>query len=401
MKTIVFVRRAVTPRLYNEVFALKQTGKYKLILVSGVFDQNILRLFNKIFDKILLFNPINLQNLGLTQKVKSSSLIHVMKYLIIRYIDSWTGLLSERKRLPVVIKTLNADLFNIISEPGLIARIMKNTNVPVIIDVLDGSAAKGIEKLSKREYEREKYCFQHANGIIHRGPKIEIDYYKSHGYKITCPMLRYLDYCNKEFFAEPNVKKLSSEDRKYHIAHIGSGIFSHQGVAMIKKIIKQKIHYHLYSIPHSLISPNIFKELIMLNKNEKYFHFEKPVPFDKVAIEISKYDFGAHIREKKSYQGFSPIILKVVTSNRIYTYLEAGLPIMISDHYECMKKIVEENKVCLSVKDEELNNLHNIIDKCNYEELRANVFKVREKLLIDNYAEKLEEFYDSIIQGRL
>ncbi|MCG2825361.1 MAG: hypothetical protein L6265_02070 [Thermoplasmatales archaeon] len=396
MKTIVFVRNAANPRMYNQMFALKQTNKYRLIHVCKTFDSYTLSRFNKVFDKIICYQPLDLQKHGLRQNVKSSFPIHFMRYVIAHYIDPRIGHLGERIRLPSLLKQLKVDVFNCLGTCELTAQVIKNTKSPVILDFHNGSISKGIENLSKEEYERDKYCFEHASGIIHRGPKFEMDYYRSHGYKITCPIFHYVDGCNKEFFVKHNVKKLSDEDREYHLVNTGSGLYSHDNIIFTKKITKQKIHMHIYPVPHSIISPIVFKELIKLNKTEKYFHLEKAVPFDKVPQEISKYDFGLNMTG--DLHKYRQEYLKIASGYRIFTYFEASLPIILSNRMEFMKKIVEENKAGFSVKDNEIDDIQNMIKKYNYKELRENVFRAREKLSINNYAERLIKFYDEIIQ---
>lgn len=402
MKTIVFVRIIPNPRMYNQAFALKQTDKYRLVLVCETFDQYTLGRFYKVFDKIICYQPLDLQRPWLSQNVKSPPALHFMKYVISHYIDTRIENLSRRVRLPAIIKHLKADVFNCVGtyEFELTAQIIKNTKSPVILDIHNGSISKGIENLSKKEYERDKYCLEHTSGIIHRGPVAEMDYYRSHGYKITCSVLHYVDCCNKEFFANNNVKKLSSEDGECHIVQIGSGFSSYHNITFVKKITKQKIHLHLYPVPHSIISPVIFREFVKLNKTEKYFHLEKPIPFDKIPQEISKYNFGSVLHMPAYLNQRGRLYYKIGTSYRIFTFFEAGLPIIINDCMEYMKKIVEENKAGFSVKDNEIDDLQNIIKKYNYEELRENTLRAREKLLIDNYAERLTKFYDDIIQIR-
>jgi len=62
------------------------------------------------------------------------------------------------------------------------------------------------------------------------------------------------------------------------------------------------------------------------------------------------------------------------------------------------RKIVEKYKIGFAVKDNEYDSLKSIIDKYNYIELQKNVFKVREKFLINNNIKRLDDFYRSIIE---
>ncbi|MBU4501658.1 MAG: hypothetical protein KKA79_03640, partial [Nanoarchaeota archaeon] len=183
MKTIAFVRNAVSPRMYNQVYALKQTNKYRLILVCKTFDQYALGRFNNVFDEIVCYQPIDLQKHGLGQNIKSSLSVHFMKYVIAHYIDARVGRLSERMKLPPLLKKLEPDMFNCLGTSKLTANVIKNAECPVVLDFHNGTIGEGIENLSKEEHDRDKYCFEHANGIVHRGPDLEIDYYRNHGYK--------------------------------------------------------------------------------------------------------------------------------------------------------------------------------------------------------------------------
>lgn len=400
MKTIVFVRGKPNPRMYNQVLALKRSGNYRLILLCKTFDHCNFSIFSKIFDDIVCYQHLDLQKNGFYQNIDSSPKLHFIKYMVASYIDPWMGNLSELTRLPSIMKHLKADVYNCPGGPyELTQRVIKNTKCPVILDLHNGSISKGIENLSKMKYEIDKYNFEHVAGIIHRGAKFETKYYRDHGYNILCPVFIHRDYSNREFFVGRNVKKLSSDDREYHIVNMGGGFSSRYIFHTLKKLGKQKIHFHLYLVPHSIISPVIFKSYIRLNETESYFHLEKAVPVDKVHKEISKYDFGSMVYTPEYLDQYQPKYLKIATAYRIFTYLEAGLPIIVSKRMEYIKNMVEENKIGFSVKDGEFDNLHNTIDSYDYEELRRNVFKTREKLLFDKHEKDLVNFYDTIIEN--
>jgi hypothetical protein len=256
------------------------------------------------------------------------------------------------------------------------------------MDLQDGTIGAGIQNLTKEQREQDQFCFENVAGIIHRGPDSEIDYYRSFGYKFNCPILRHLDCCNKDFFADSNTKKLSDEDGEYHLVSMGAGMNNRDLPAMVKKIVAQKIHYHLYVVPYSWVNPELFRELYKIKISSKYFHLEKALPFNIVPSEIAKYDFG------------SKIDTIVIIPYRIYTWLEAGLPIVISDRFVGMKNILKSYKVGLSIKNEELHNLHKTLDSCDCKELRKNVLTVREKLSLDKNKDDLINFYDSVINTK-
>ncbi|MBU4501201.1 MAG: hypothetical protein KKA79_01315 [Nanoarchaeota archaeon] len=296
MKTVVFLRREPTSRLYNLAYALKKTNKYRVVLVCDRFDNYNLSKFNQVFDEIICYQILDFRKYSLLPTLRGSYLSDLVKDIISFSINWKIGYLCEHLTLPKILKKINPDACVCQhTEHFLTTQVIKNVKCPVILNVHNGSRAVGIESLSKKEYNLEKYCFEHAGGIIHRGPEFEIDYYREHRYNITCPILRYLDYCNKEFFLDYEAKKLSMQDKEYHLVDIGGGFSAYIfPTSNIKKITNQKMHFHQYFpryIPHMFVyqsSHKVYRDIVNLYKSEKYFHFERPMPFDKITHEISK-----------------------------------------------------------------------------------------------------------------
>lgn len=401
MKTIVFLRHNPYPRMYNQAYALKQTKKYRTILLCRNFDEKNLGIFREVFDEIYCYQPtlLDLKQLGFAQKSNDSPMVHTFKVLMTdNALGPFLQKLSYRTRFFSLLKKIKADAYNCCSQGELIYIALKNTGKPVVMDLHDGSIMWGIENLSKEDYDINKYCFEHVNGIIYRGPNLEIDYYKKHGYKITAPLLNYFDYCNRDFFVKKDVKKLSAEDGEYHLVSIGSGMQSPFIPELLKRFFKQKIHFHIYLVPYSTVW-NVYQQYSHLDKTEKYFHLHSAVPFNQVQQEISKYDFGAIIRPLELMGRATPEALKIAArSYRQYNFFEAGLPLIISDKLEYLTKIAEDNKVGFGINNDDIDNLKKIIDSYDYNDLKSNVSKFREEWLIDNHIKRLDSFYESILK---
>lgn len=398
MKKIVFARKSPTPRLYNEALSLKKVRDYKLIFLCETFNRNSLGLFNKVFNEIICLKPpvLDWNNYGLAQNGRNSPKIHHLKNLVSPPIDRIAEPIAK-KRLRYFLRLIKADMYNCRDTYEFARTVIENVNNrPVIMDLQDGNIVAGIQNLSERDRERDKYCFENVAGIIHRGPQSEIEYYKKFNYEITCPTYRYLDYCNKEFFADPNTKKLSEKDGEFHLVSMGAGMNNYDLSHMINRIVNQKIHYHLYLVPHSWVDTDRFKILYDLSKSSKYFHMERPISFNKVPQEIAKYDFGVKIDSPDHLAPMQPEYLKIGVPYRRNTYLEAGLPIISSVKWVSISEWTKKHNIGFSIKNELLENLHEKIHKCNYDELRKNVLKLREEMLYDKYAEGLAKFYDEI-----
>jgi hypothetical protein len=88
--------------------------------------------------------------------------------------------------------------------------------------------------------------------------------------------------------------------------------------------------------------------------------------------------------------------LDMCTSNKFFNYLEAGIPIIVSDELKFMSWIVKRYQIGIVVKKEELNNLKNIIFEHDYNQMIENVIKVREKLSFQYNNKRLLLFLNSI-----
>lgn len=398
-KTIVFIRGAPSPRLYNEVYALKKSKRYKIVLICRVFDYEYMRKFDELFDEVIYYqNPlVDIRRFGLTQNIKDYPVVHHIKGIMFDLLNLPIKKLYKPEWLiPSILQKVDADVFNCCgTEPTELTEIvLRNTNRPIVMDLHNGTIAFGIESLTKRRYEMDKYCFENVSGIIHRGSKYEIPYYKKHGYKINVPVFVYRDYCNKEFFADHNAKKLSDSDGECHIVSMGSGMNLTNILSIIKRVIKQRIHFHLYLIPHSITGINVYRKYFDLDKTNRYFHLEEPVPFHLVPKEIAKYDYGAILWNPKTTLDSN----RCNQSYRIYSFMDANLPIIVLDEFEFMKQIIQDNKIGFSVTDNDIDKLADFIKNSDYRQLKENVSKTREKLSVDNYIEGLADFYDSITE---
>lgn len=389
-KEIIFVSLKPHIREYKHALALKRTNNYYLKLIAFEIKPNFD--FDNVFDEVLIFGPQEITKNKLFYKGVGLTLLAHSKYY--------------HKKLAKIIKKENPNLFHTFANyhHEMSDIVMENTNVPVIYDGQDFLGISfGLENISEEKKQKEKYCFENADGIIRKGPPFEIDYYRQNGYKINCPELKFLPYCDKRLFVN-GTKKLSDEDGEIHLVYTGSiennyKIRYQYFIPLAKILAKQRIHFHIYSGSVSGIKKRDykkFKEYYELDKSEKYFHFHESVPFSKLHVGISKYDFGLSIHENFPMPLWTREKMMTSIGNKFFSYLEASLPIIVSEHIIHNREIVEQYKVGFSVKDEELVKLKNILDKTNIEFFRSNVLNERKRLTINYNSNSLIEFYNLI-----
>ena len=399
MKTIVFARNSPTPRLYNEVYALKQKREFKLIFLCGTFNKSSIGLFSKVFDEIISIKPpvLDYSNYGLAQDGSDSLRIHEFKNIINPWFDKLANPISK-KRWNYFLKTLDADIYNCRDTYELTRNVIETTKKPTIIDLQDGHIVAGVNNLTDRVRQTDQFCFENAAGIIHRGPQSEIEYYKKHGYDITCPTFRYLDYCNNDFMPESEVKKLSDDDGEPHLVAMGAGMNDKGLAPMIKNITGQKIHFHLYLVPHSWVDIDRFRVLKNMASSNNYFHMECPVPFNIVPSEIAKYDFGIKIDPDDHLAPMSKDYLKLGVPYRRNTWLEASLPIIVSSQWVSLSEWIKKHDIGFSIKNKELDKLKKEIEKHDYKKMKKNVIEYRTTMMLDKYMDNLAEYYDVLFE---
>jgi hypothetical protein len=391
MRTICFVKQNPQVRIYKQAKALKKTGRYRLILIAQRYDK---KLFSDVFDEIIDFgSEYNyVPKLGFNFFGKNITVSKILNRIF----------KFDERSLARIIKEIDADLFHAHAEPNNIPKIvMENATKPVVFDAYDFSGiSSGIENLNEKERIAEKYCLEHADGIVRKGPPLEIEYYRQHGYKIKCPEIQWLDYCDENLFVDMSTKKLSEEDGEVHLVYAGNICVDPKYafcyfIPLGIQLAKQKIHLHLYSNPYQYATS---KEYLELDKKEKYFHFHNPVPFTELSREIAKYDYGSVISENVNSDRFTDEKKKVAHGNKIFGYLEAGLPTIVSKHWEWMKETVEQYKIGFSIGESEINKLAEILKKISYENVVNNVNIARKDLSLSAQSGNLVEFYDEVVK---
>jgi len=213
---------------------------------------------------------------------------------------------------------------------------------PVVYDPYD--CVKGMFnkkfKLSWIEEWAEKVFFKKADHLCARS--LEPQYLKRHyGYKLP-PSTYFPDY---SWCAPPiHTDKVLKNCEELSIVYVGGinvenkypeGYKIGQLLEIGRILGKQKIHLHIY--PAFPLNDNNFKEYFSLyfTESEKnfYFHIHTPLEKSELLKVIGKYDAAINILPHESISdtkiAYSKAKIKFCTSNKIFDYIEGGLPIIL------------------------------------------------------------------------
>ncbi|MFH1004127.1 MAG: hypothetical protein V1781_01310 [Bacteroidota bacterium] len=253
----------------------------------------------------------------------------------------------------------------------------------------------------KKELPYEKACLEHADGIVAHSlePNVALRKYdiKKKPKTIFFPL-----YCDDDSFCE-NKKNISPEN--IHIVYAGGVAGSHRNPRqygniqfhwLIEKLSSQKIHFHIYPSPSNF--PADYEEYKFIEKQNMFFHFHNPIAQNKLAMELSKYHFGIlPFFRGDSQQGENKY--KFATTLKLFNYIEAGIPVLVSKDIIYQSWIVERYKagIILSSK-KDIDNLKEIILKMEYKKLSDDLKENRNKISLSRNIPRLIKFYDRIRQ---
>lgn len=380
-KQIIFVETNPMVPIYKMARLLKLSKNYETVLVS--FSKVNIDYQKKAFDKIII--------LDLDAPLSPKSIFQTIKKLNQR---RYKSIFKELKKLnPYIVQITGPNPL-----PLLAFYLFKNK--PIIYFAHDiwqpygkkFSIIKGSGRMIYLNTIIEKFMFRKAAGTIYKGPEGCLNLLS---YKIPHPTISFLPYCLDEWIIKPKLNK----NKEWHLVFVGGPWIKWNGHAsfdeIINKLSHQKIHFHIYSSSNDEYQKIHFQEVA---KSNKYFHFHEKIPAEKLGEEISKYDYGVHFDFIDS-SVINPNFTKITFGNKILSYIEAGLPIIVSEDCEFTCKFVKENNAGFSIGHTELGNLKTLLNKQNKSKVKLNVRKAQQKLLLSKHMMEIENFYKKVSEG--
>jgi hypothetical protein len=374
-KKILYISFAPPFNLMRQSIYLRKTGEFETILLMeapwlGDFISNF-------FDTVYIYDSI--YTLAYILKEVRPHLIHVQGSICN---SDYFGILARLLGKSKVI-------FEFFDIPSLCVPKKDATEIWNKVDVELG-------------FFSERFACERSDGLILGYSPEAVDILKSR-YHINTPILEFHSYTCDEFISSDN-SKYSDVDGNIHLVYGGHIAYSHlpgkfygdvQFHSLIEKLTKQGIYFDMYTtLPLlSRIKANkCFLDYKLLSEKNQLFNFKKGLPVNKATVEFSKYDFGAmiYLFDRGTFmEGHN----RTRMPGKVFTYLEAGLPILVSEELQYVAKLVKEYEIGIVVSQKDLDNLPEVINSYDREKLRANVKKAREELSMKKHIGRLINFY--------
>lgn len=344
-----------------------------------------------------------------SQKFELALLHHRSARMVANQIHPSCSLISFRNKfhLKRILSVANQELLIAYSsQPEFAAIAIGNTQSKTLFDPYDCLVVYyGLHphlNWMKKEIPHEHFCFAKSNGIIARNLEVKESLRR---YNLPSKSnILFSDYCdNSNFtFATKSIAKGAEISLVYAGGLYGkSARSSSHGIenfdALIESLPSNRIELHLYPNPDAPI--DYYYDYILEQKNNPFLKVHQTIPQKEMGKELSKYHFGVLPHFKEENAKISDAKLAFGTSNKFFNFLEAGLPILVSNEMIYMAWLVKRYQIGIVFSEKEQHNLRSIIEQCNYSVLQQNVLKVREKLSMQHNQQRFIKFVQQFLNS--
>jgi hypothetical protein len=277
------------------------------------------------------------------------------------------------------------------------------TEVPFVLDMQDVIVTyHGLMPpfaWARKELQYEKSCLRHADLVIGQSLEPRVGFLR---YDISPrPKTMFFPlYCDEDAW-QPNEGKHLREG--IHLVYAGGIAGSHRdrrqfGIlqfhSLIASLAKQEIHFHVYPSP-STLKPD-YEEYFGIAAKNPFFHMHDPVSHHQLTQELARYHFGIlpFFREDSDLKEDKMVYS---TSLKMYNFIEAGLPVLISRDIAYQAWMIQRGKAGKLIKKDDVPTIREQIEALDYQQLLSQVTEYRASLALSAHIPRLVQQYEHLI----
>ena len=381
-KTVLFIARHPTHDFVRISDALRKTGEFETGIL--VLHPTLKAMLHKHFDYVYVYPSMFDLAAVMTKlrpwlvQVQGSSAFYPFPFLARALMD--TPLITTVMDIPSIFKPNEAAYEGRGGEPDY---------------VIDRTL--------------ERFPYSHSDGITMFNHKIEAGTSRREKWASDVPLIEFHNYPEETATYSP--RPLPKSDDEIHIVY--AGVIEPSSVpvkwyadlqlfSLIDKITAQKLHFHVYPSPHYDIKRQRkrLSEYVTLETTNPFFHFHDPLPVDKIGEELVQYDYGAMLFMFKE-AGFDFLRVHAETgviASKFFTYLQAGLPILVVDTAPEAARRVNEYGSGLVIREDELEELGVRLHNVDRIKISAGVATAQASLGMNVQFPRLLTMYDEAVE---
>lgn len=220
--------------------------------------------------------------------------------------------------------------------------LCRNKPSPVVLDLND-IFCKALFRYHPERFEPTRECVALADGFCARDLQIKFAE-RIDGFTLLGRLILFPEYSWVDGPALPQAKQKRPGD-EVHVVSIGTFCLETQGMydsaylQLARLLTGQGIHFHIYPHWDYLAAPKArlqdhFRDFFKLQSESPFMHMHESVPFDRLAEELTQYDFGMVSGAKPEFAQKMSLLttnyMKSCYSGRISDYIDARLPVLIN-----------------------------------------------------------------------
>lgn len=254
------------------------------------------------------------------------------------------------------------------------------------------------------ELNCEQHIIQYADGVIFSGSDKQKSTLMVNS-EIAGRAIDFQCFPLPDFFVDLSPVTTSAP---WHLAFAGGvipfgdkfprQIFGDAQIYGISELLaSQGLYIHIFNNPYLARGDRLgerYPEYVELAQKNTFVDFsEGTFPWD-LGFKIGHYHYGMMLYL------FDGLLIgeqhfETVIPSKVFTYIEAGLPVLVSRRFSAVCEIVERYEIGICIDDSELSDIVPILDRADYIQLRKNVRTFRQVLNMDRQIQQLIDFYES------
>jgi glycosyltransferase involved in cell wall biosynthesis len=254
----------------------------------------------------------------------------------------------------------------------------------------------------------QNYPYAHTEGVTLFNYQISITDRMINGVSNPAPVIEFHNYPAKIDCVSPKNRSLKNDGT--HIVYAGTVEPSSlprkhyadlQFHNLIKKITDQGLHFHIYPSPQYEAAGlrDYLREYVEIDQANPFYHYHDPVPPGRTAEELSQYHYASLMYTLEDIDEYDFVRMYQEAGgigSKVFTYLEAGLPLIVNNHSTEPARLVEQYKNGLVIQESQLDQLSEVLASQDYDLLNDGVVHAQESLSLDNQAKRLLDLYESV-----
>jgi hypothetical protein len=247
----------------------------------------------------------------------------------------------------------------------------------------------------------ERFIRNETDGFIYKdggGPMKELLKTSS------APALQFLPYFPRSWMIKTK-KKLVEKPRLVFAGTVGASGSSRiyediKLLSLAQDLMSQGFPITIYnnSIYSKKYQKAFFCDYIDEAKDNPLFEFNSGIPLpDIISLLAESYEYGLMLYYFNDELLIGQEHLKASMASKIFTYLAAGIPILLSEELENMAELINKHRIGIVMSRKDIGDMQATLAKYSYVELQENVRAAQHELCLEKHMHKFINFIESII----